>query len=124
MNTQYFIASKADMISIYENFDLTERMGWPVVVAKRKNKIVGFLGTQDREDMVVAGPVEVKLKIKAFVLKNLIEIYDALLKKLGMKEYLFSVDKKQEKWIAQIEILTIYEKVSETDDYVWFKRIL
>lgn len=122
--TNYRLASKEDMLKVYDRFDLTERIGWPVIVAERKGKIVGFLGTQDRDDAVVAGPLEIKLKVKAFVLFKLIETYDLFMKAIGIKEYLFDVDKSESGWISQINDSGFCVPMSEMDNHVWYKRIV
>lgn len=121
--TTYRLANNEDMLTIYENFDLTERIGWPVVVCERKGKIVGFLGTQDRPDMVVAGPLEIKAKVKAFILKSLVETYEEFMKIFKIKEYLFTVSKSQSKWVAQMDKLG-FKPFSETGEYFWYKRSL
>jgi hypothetical protein len=119
------MALNKDMLSIYENFELDRRMGWPVVVAERKGKIIGFLGTQDRKEMVVAGPLEVAIKNKGFVVMRLIEAYDNLMRSLGMKEYWFSVDAKNNvKWEGQVKDSGFCAKIEDIGDESWYKRQL
>ena len=123
--TEYRMALNKDMLSIYENFELDRHMGWPVVVAERKGKIIGFLGTQDRKEMVVAGPLEVAIKNKGFVVMRLIEAYDNLMRSLGMKEYWFSVDAKNNvKWESQVKDSGFCAKIEDVGEESWYKRQL
>jgi len=124
-NTQYRLADSKDVFRIYEDYDLTARLGWPTVIAERKNKIVGFLSTQDRKDMVVAGPIEVKLKNKAFVTLRLVTAYDNVLYALGVKEYWFHVDPKDSPgWLEQVQETGLYTKIEENEGVIWYKRKL
>ena len=124
-STEYRLATSDDMVDIYEHFDITERIGWPVVVAVREDKVVGFLGTQDRTDTVAAGPLEINLENKAFVCLRLVEGYDRVMRSMGLKHYWFSVDETDaEKWLQQVQELGLYTKIDQTGDHAWYRRDL
>ncbi len=123
--TEYRIATQDDRIEIHENFKLDTTLGFPVVVAVRNDKVIGFLSTQNRDDAVVAGPLEINLKIKAFVCIGLIEAYDNLMRNLGIKVYWFHVDKKvAPAWLQQVQATGLYTKIGEDGELLWFERRL
>jgi hypothetical protein len=125
MATDYTIANGDDRIEIYENFDVVHQLGNPIVVAKRNGKIIGFLATQNRDDSVVAGPLEINLKNKAFVCKGLVEAYDTMMTRLGLKYYWFNVNKKEAAdWLEQVQETGLYTKIEENGDYLWYRRQL
>jgi hypothetical protein len=124
-STEYRIATQDDQIEIHENFKLDTTLGFPVVVAVRNDKVIGFLSTQNRDDAVVAGPLEINLKIKAFVCIALIEAYDNLMRNLGIKVYWFHVDKKvAPAWLQQVQATGLYTKIGEDGELLWFERRL
>jgi hypothetical protein len=125
MTTEYRLATNDDLIDIYDNFELTAQLAFPVVVAVRNNKIVGFFGTQNRPNMVIAGPLQVKLPNKAFVTLRLGEKYDEIMRNMGIRLYWFSVDKQESsRWLEQVEESGAFSKIEEVDGQVWFRRVL
>jgi hypothetical protein len=124
-STNYKLATERDKFAIYDTFDLDRILGWPVVIAEREDKIIGFMGTQDRKDMIVAGPLEISLKIKGFVAMRLIEAYDKLMRSFGVKEYLFSIDSKDNaKWLKQVHDTGFCTKMDDVEGESWYKREL
>jgi hypothetical protein len=124
-STNYRLATEKDRFTIYEHFDLTSILGWPVVIAEREDKIIGFFGTQDRKDVIVAGPMGISIKIKGFVAMRLVEAYDNLMRSFGVKEYLFSIDSKNNaKWLKQVHDTGFCTKMDDVEDESWYKREL
>lgn len=94
----------------------------PTVVAESKNgEIKGIMGTVDRQDAVVGGPIIAKSGVIAL---RLILFYETVLKSLGVKIYLFSVSAKEVKWIHAILKTGRAEIINQVDDAVWFRRAL
>jgi len=123
--TQYRMANQEDRIQIHESFDLDAPLGFPVYIAIRDDKIVGFLATQDRKDMVVAGPLQINLEKKAFVCMRLVDGYDKLMKSMGMTLYWFYVDKSTvPKWLNAVKESGICKEFGTEGDNIWFERRL
>ncbi len=104
-----------------EKIGISEKIGWPSIVAERDGEIIGWLITQERDDAVSAGPISAN---SAHTAKNLIQAYENLLKALGIIQYLFCINKKNKKWLKLVKKLGIYEPYDEGSDTVSFRRRL
>jgi len=99
-----------------------EPIGWPVVVAEEDGRVIGFLGTYPQEDVLMAGPLVIEGSKRMFVFLRLAEAYENVLRAAGVTQYLFTVEKSNEKHLKRIEGFEGVTKVRETDDRVSFVR--
>lgn len=120
MSTLYKIAEEKDLGRILSEFELTDRLSMPTVMAERDGKIVGFLSTHDNPNSVIAGPFVSKSKVVAV---RLAQIYEAILKALGVKVYWFHVEHTNKDYLETVK-KGGYEVVEEDDAGVWFRRRL
>ena len=101
MLTLYRMATEADLEALKQSGKLTVEVAYPTIIAARKGKdisealawtdeegIIGFLGTHNRNDTVMAGPFEA---MSPFIARNLIELYENCLRKAGLTMYWFHV---------------------------------
>ena len=122
--TDYRLAQAKDMIKCAEfTGNQPEDYLWPVVMAERDGELIGVRVTQNREDLVVAGPLRVSLGNPSFVALRLIETYDTILNEKGIKAYYFSVDSQDTRWNQAI-LKTGVEYKGEVNGYEWYVRQL
>ena len=121
--TTYFLADDDDIYRALDAFELPDVPTFPTILAERREAFVGVLGTNDRDDAVVAGPLAAK---SPFVAKGLIEKYDEMLRQMGVKSYLFWVWTDDPKtWRSSIEKLPdLYRPLGEQDGALWYERDL
>lgn len=100
-----------------------DTLSFPTVMAERDGAVIGFLATQPRRDLLVAGPLVTTLtgQAAAILIMRLIDAYEAVLRQAGVTLYLFSVERTNTAWLAKVAALgaTPYE---QGDTLVWFKR--
>lgn len=77
---------------------------FPIVVAKRAGKIIGFVATQPSTEAVIAGPLVVEPPSLITFLR-LAEAYENVLRAAGVKVYLHTIDKGREKHVEMMERL-------------------
>jgi hypothetical protein len=66
---------------------------FPTIMAMDDEKLVGFIATQDRSDMVVAGPMVMRSdKRRVFTAKRLVILYQQVMMRLGMQKVVFQAD--------------------------------
>lgn len=98
---------------------------FPTVIARRNGVPIGCVGTQDRNDMVVCGPLVIKGGNKPIVAMRLLEAYDLLMQLHGIKLYYFSVAADRTDAFSRKKLEGIGMEYWETvGDYIWFKRRL
>lgn len=96
-------------------------MRWPVVVAENEGKISGFMGTENRDDAIVGGPIIAGAGITAL---RIINFYESVLTGLGIKVYVFSVKRSFTQWIMAIIKTNRASVLDVNDERVWFRREL
>ncbi len=96
-------------------------MRWPVVVAEENDEISGFMGTENRDDAVVGGPI---IAGSGSVALRIILFYESILVNLGVRVYIFSVAKKAAMWVRAIMKTQRAEIMSSNGDTIWFRRQL
>lgn len=96
--------------------------GFPTVMAERDGELVAFLGTHQREDMLLAGPLVLKPGLPSVILKlRLGEVYENLLCIAGVKFYVLGVEKTDAKSLEFSKRMGM-EQIGETDTQVLFRR--
>jgi hypothetical protein len=63
-----------------------DRLTFPTIMAERGGRLIGFLGTQPRRDMILAGPLVIEGG-SVFTVIRLVEVYDAIMRKAGVSRY-------------------------------------
>ena len=129
-DTEYLLATtpqdyrKCKEFLIAQGWGKDIKLKFPTIFAKRLLTIVGVLGTLPRDDMILAGPLSVQAEgNKGFIALNLKIVYEAVLKKMGVKLYNFQAE--GERYIDYIRRLGDFVEVEQTDtDKVVFKRYL
>lgn len=96
-------------------------LGWPVVVAERKGRVIGFLGTHPRKDAIVAGPLVVEGGRNMPMFIRLVDAYANVLRMAGVKSYFFGVAKGNSKAIERVQVLGA-TRIGEDEAEVWFQR--
>lgn len=123
--TVYKLVSENDEDELFEflreKMGIISHIGWPSFMAIRDNEIQGCIITQAREDAVVCGPIYSENGIVAI---RLLELYEAALVSMGIKEYLFSIaDVGTSKMLrlAQRKEAPLVD-LGENDGQHWYKR--
>lgn len=98
-------------------------LSFPTVLAERDGKIIGFVSTRPRKDMVVAGPLVVSKAITrpGMVIIRLGEAYEAVMKKAGVTAYVFHVEPHMTAWAGILD-RTGFERWHQDDTGTWFRR--
>lgn len=121
MTIIYNVAKEKDIEDILSTFEVSERLGWPTVLAKDGDQVKGFLSTQDLPDSVVAGPFRAESPLIAL---RLVQMYETILKGLGLSAYWFHVEHGNYRWLEIVRRAEGYEEIATTETGVWFKRNL
>lgn len=121
MTTIYSIASKEDIEQILSSFNLIHKPGWPTIIAKKGDRIEGFLSTQENKNIVIAGPFEAESPQIAL---RLISAYEAILRGIGLSTYWFHVERNNEKWLDMVRRSQTAVLIEEDDNGYWFQRDL
>ena len=93
-NTMYRLATAADEPELLTWPEGLLPRRFPTVIAERDGEIIGYLGTHDRDDCILAGPMEVRLeneRAKGLVALRLIEAYETVLLHAGIEFYFYGV---------------------------------
>lgn len=92
-STVYRLATPADEAEIRALPDGQVPRAFPTVVAERDGEIIGFLGTHDRRDCILAGPLSIALpagRARGVVAWRLIQTYEFILMQVqGIDSYCF-----------------------------------
>lgn len=68
-------------------------LGFPTIVAEREGELIGLLGTVIKDNMILAGPLVIKSdRPRSFTLVRLVEAYEAAMRHIGVKSYIFGSD--------------------------------
>lgn len=95
---------------------------WPTIMALRGDVLRGILGTVPSEHAVVAGPLVVTPARPLITIIRLIEAYELVLWKAGVRSYYFRVLMPQGKpWLALLDKAGLMPYAQE-DTGVWFRR--
>lgn len=98
-------------------------LGYPTVIAERDRKIIGFLTTSPRKDMISAGPMVVDVDgHKIMVAVRLVDFYERILLTAGVTEYLFRVKRDAPK--SYLDAISGCSKYGEDEDGYNFVRHL
>lgn len=105
----------------------TESAGYsfPTIIARRDGEVIGFFATIPPDKYVIAGPLVVKGKRNPVVAMRLIEAYDAMMRRLGIRLYYFTVDATREDAMSIKRLEELGMRHWETTDGIaWMKREL
>lgn len=82
-----------------------QTMEFPTILAfDAKGEIIGILSTNTEQGMIIAGPLAIRAdRPHPMVAVRLIEAYDAVMRSLGIKQYIFSSVKGERFEKAAIE---------------------
>lgn len=99
--------------------------GFPTVYATRDQRIVAVISTHPRSDAVIAGPMALAPEIEngAPLMRRLGTFYEGWLRALGVKQYLFSANADNERYIRSLKRMG-YDEYERDGEYVWFRRTL
>lgn len=99
---------------------------YPTMMAFRKGKLVGVLGTYPSEQAVIAGPLLVRASKgeTPWVTLRLAECYEAYLWTLGITQYVFTVSKKNKKQISILHRMGLEPYASTVKNNLWYMRYL
>lgn len=123
--TQYRLANSADEPELLTWPDGMLPRRFPTIVAERDGEIIGYLGTHDRNDCIMAGPMEVRLeneRAKGAIALRLIEAYEIVLLHAGVEFYFYGVQNGP--WRDATERSPRTELIHEQEGIGVFKRYL
>ena len=110
-----FLKGQAQTVS-----DLTA----PTVLAIREDSIIAVLATTANKKAIIAGPIATSVEGNpAFVVRRMIEAYETVLTRLGIKTYLFWFWDHQTPWMRMIESMSVLPWMHD-GERVWYKREL
>lgn len=115
----YRLSEKEDLEKIYELLGEERPLGFPTIVAD-DGELKGVLSTQDRGGMVIAGPYKATSSIVGL---RLLQAYENLMSHIGIREYIFPVEKTNEKWLNTVRKGPV-EEFDEDHELIWFRRKL
>lgn len=95
----------------------------PTLMAMRGKRLIGVFGTEPHPQAVfIAGPLFVNLPNPAFVMKNLLFMYEGLMQSAGVKQCSFGVQKENTRWRGAIEKMG-YIQYHDTPEVAIYKRV-
>ena len=106
VSTEYYLADESTYPLLHDLLTATDAddvpFGFPTVYAVRQGILLGFLGTLESPEAVVAGPLclDPTLKAPMVTALRLTEVYEQVLKQAGCTSYLFGVDLSNLPWRA------------------------
>jgi hypothetical protein len=123
--TQYFLAQVGAETQHLRAFlkaqgEPVAKLAFPTVYALRDDQVVGVLGSHYHQGCLAAGPLVVATKRPAIVGLRLLEAYEAVLKRGGVRSYLFTIKKTLPAWKAAVEDIGL-TPLRETP-HVWVYR--
>lgn len=123
--TNYFLcASPADYRACHALWKAqggpTSPLQFPTVYATREGHTIGFLSSNNKHHVLMAGPLVLSpdLSKPVFTALRLVESYENVLRRAGVKHYFFHVDKTKPDWKTIITRCGLEPK-RETDT-AWF----
>jgi len=97
-------------------------MAWPAIIAENdEGEVKGIMATEDREDAVVAGPI---MATSGKIAMSMINRYENVLRNLNITTYLFSIERKLNKWIKAVAKDGRAKMIDQTETHMWFRRSL
>ena len=122
LRSSYRVAETSDYdecLKLLEEKGLACEILYPTVIEERGGKIVGVLSTKSRGEMFVAGSFCCSSIFSGIKLG---ELYEKVLLDMGIKRYVFFIDKKDTKWINSIERFFGIKPFSSDEDSYWYLR--
>lgn len=108
-----------------ERGDIDQQMTFPTVIARREGKPIGFISTLPSKVAVSVGKLVVQETNRPLIIAmRLAEAYEVVLRRAGIKTYLFPVDRKRPDFLAIVEKLGEAKRVRESTSNIWFERRL
>ena len=102
---------------------IREPLGWPVVVAERDGRVVGFLGTADRDDVLIAGPLVIEGSHNPFMFLRLTEAYENVLRLACINSYYFTVDEGNFEQVALVKSLGIPQVGQDKNKLIFLREL-
>lgn len=100
-------------------------LNFPTVMAWHEGELIGVLGTDTTQNMIIAGPLVLRSdKRRPFTLLRLIETYERVMRVCGVTQYVFSVEDKNAHWLKQITELTELTPYAQQDGRAFYVRNL
>jgi hypothetical protein len=88
-DAEYSLARK---LLVSQGMD-SQDMGFPTILAVDDEKLVGFIATTPRNDMILAGPlVLADVKMSALLAAQLVRLYINAMKNMGISSFVFYTD--------------------------------
>lgn len=128
INTSYLLVTEdkdfQDCADLAEERGISfEKLSYPTIMAKRDDKIIGFISTWPRDKHIIAGPLAVKLG-HAFSMVRLVEAYDNFIRANGVESYYFTVQATNKNWLKMIHRATGLVAFQSVNGILWFERRL
>lgn len=99
-------------------------LNFPTLLAWEDAKLVGVLGTDTTQKMIIAGPLVLRSdKKRVFTLLRLLEKYEDVMRACQITSYIFSVEIGT-KWLEEVETLTELKPYAEKDGRAFYVRNL
>lgn len=116
------ILERAHAFCDARGFDTTH-MVFPTIMALRDNKVIGVIGTQLINDMIIAGPfvVDTGNGHNGLVPYRLVDKYFTVMRNLGIAEFYCFVEKDNKRYKNMLEALLNIEPFSFHQDAWWYK---
>lgn len=97
------------------------QLSFPTIMALEDDEVVGCLGTDTQQSMIIAGPLVLKSdKKRTFTIIRLVEAYEACMRHMGIKSFIFSAELKNEKWLTYIDEVLGFEPYYKDNERAWF----
>jgi len=120
MKTEYKVAeTDKDFTDCRNLIGDEEELSSPTVMAVRNGEVIGLISTSDDKDYIFAAPM---VSNSAFTSIGLCELYEKVLRKLGVSRYLFYVEKNNRKMINAVERLFNIKPFGGTDEFLFYAR--
>lgn len=102
------------------------RLSFPTVMAWKDGELTGVLSTTyDQNNVTLAGPLVLKSGARrSWTLIRLIDVYDSVMRKSGVKSYIFGVEKKNADWLEKIGQTVGLKPYAEKDGHWFYERKL
>ncbi len=108
---------------LQDNDEEPVKLSFPTIIARRDNKVIGLLSTRPNENSIIAGPL-VNPKRNGLLYLNLVEAYEGVLIRAGVKEYVFNIPQTETDYLDQIFRATRMTPFTFKDGLYWFRRII
>ncbi len=121
-STKYkVVMSEKDRLDCHSIMEDDYELFYPTIIAVRKGKPIGVLSTSRTDGEYFASPM---VSNSPFTCVGLYKLYESVLKDIGVKYYLFSVEKDNAKMINTIERLFKIKAYAEIDNLLCYIRRL